>query len=294
MICSMTGYGAGKARTRAANATIEVELRSVNGRSRDIRCNFPREFSALENTVRELVKKHLSRGQITVFLKYNQENADVIPFDKKQICKAVSEFKKLAKSAGLSPEGNLDTLLRFISNNNIAQESISIEKLKVPLMKATAQAIKSHIDSRAKEGAALVKDIKSRIKVIDNKVSAIKKLAPQVVKSYQKRIAKRIDQLRKQTGVEFDPVRIITETGIFSERVDITEEIIRLKAHTETFVKTLKKGGVIGKRLDFILQEMFRETTTIGNKCNNAEISGHVVIMKEELEKMREQVQNLE
>lgn len=292
MICSMTGYGAGKA--RAANATIEVELRSVNGRSRDIRCNFPREFSVLENNVRELVKKQLSRGQITVFLKYIQGNTDTVPFDKKQICQAVEEFKKLAKSAGLSPEGNLDTLLRFISSNNIAQENISVEKLKTPLMKATAQAIKSHIDSRAKEGAALVKDIKSRIKIIDNKVGAIKKLAPQVVKSYQERIAKRIEQLRKLTGVEFDPVRIITETGIFSERVDITEELIRLKAHIDTFVKTLKKGGVIGKRLDFILQEMFRETTTIGNKCNNAEISGHVVIMKEELERMREQVQNLE
>ncbi len=288
----MTGYGAGKA--RAANATIEVELRSVNGRSRDIRCNFPREFSVLENNVRKLVKKQLSRGQITVFLKYIQGNTDTVPFDKKQICQAVEEFKKLAKSAGLSPEGNLDTLLRFISSNNIAQENISVEKLKTPLMKATAQAIKSHIDSRAKEGAALVKDIKSRIKIIDNKVGAIKKLAPQVVKSYQERIAKRIEQLRKQTGVEFDPVRIITETGIFSERVDITEELIRLKAHIDTFVKTLKKGGVIGKRLDFILQEMFRETTTIGNKCNNAEISGHVVIMKEELERMREQVQNLE
>ncbi len=288
----MTGYGAGKA--RAANATIEVELRSVNGRSRDIRCNFPREFSVLENNVRELVKKQLSRGQITVFLKYIQGNTDTVPFDKKQICQAVEEFKKLAKSAGLSPEGNLDTLLRFISSNNIAQENISVEKLKTPLMKATAQAIKSHIDSRAKEGAALVKDIKSRIKIIDNKVGAIKKLAPQVVKSYQERIAKRIEQLRKLTGVEFDPVRIITETGIFSERVDITEELIRLKAHIDTFVKTLKKGGVIGKRLDFILQEMFRETTTIGNKCNNAEISGHVVIMKEELERMREQVQNLE
>jgi len=288
----MTGYGAGKA--RAAYATIEVELRSVNGRSRDIRCNFPREFSVLENNVRKLVKKQLSRGQITVFLKYIQGNTDTVPFDKKQICQAVEEFKKLAKSAGLSPEGNLDTLLRFISSNNIAQENISVEKLKTPLMKATAQAIKSHIDSRAKEGAALVKDIKSRIKIIDNKVGAIKKLAPQVVKSYQERIAKRIEQLRKQTGVEFDPVRIITETGIFSERVDITEELIRLKAHIDTFVKTLKKGGVIGKRLDFILQEMFRETTTIGNKCNNAEISGHVVIMKEELERMREQVQNLE
>ncbi len=288
----MTGYGAGKA--RAANATIEVELRSVNGRSRDIRCNFPREFSVLENNVRKLVKKQLSRGQITVFLKYIQGNTDTVPFDKKQICQAVEEFKKLAKSAGLSPEGNLDTLLRFISSNNIAQENISVEKLKTPLMKATAQAIKSHIDSRAKEGAALVKDIKSRIKIIDNKVGAIKKLAPQVVKSYQERIAKRIEQLRKLTGVEFDPVRIITETGIFSERVDITEELIRLKAHIDTFVKTLKKGGVIGKRLDFILQEMFRETTTIGNKCNNAEISGHVVIMKEELERMREQVQNLE
>jgi len=288
----MTGYGAGKA--SAGNATIEVEVRSVNGRSRDIRCNFPRDFSSLENDVRDVVKKELSRGQITVFLKYNRDNTDAIPFNKNQVREAVKKFKELAKSAGLSPEGNLDTLLRFLSNNNILQENFPAEKLRVPLMKATAQAIKSHISSRAKEGAELVKDIKSRIKIIDKKNAEIKKLAPQVVKAYQKKINNRIEQLKKKAGVEFDPVRVITEIGIFSERVDITEEITRLKAHTNIFVKTLNKGGVIGKRLDFILQEMFREITTIGNKCNNAEISGSIVVMKEELEKMREQVQNLE
>ena len=163
-------------------------------------------------------------------------------------------------------------------------------------MKATAQAIKSHIDSRSKEGSALVADIKPRVKIINSKVAEIKKLTPLVVKAYQKRILDKIDKLKNLLDAEgeIDPVKIITEIGIFSERVDITEELIRLKAHTATFLKTLKKGGVIGKRLDFILQEMFRETTTIGNKCNNADISGAVVIMKEELEKMREQVQNLE
>ncbi len=292
MICSMTGYGSGKSQT--GNANIEVEVKSVNGRSRDIRCNFPRDFLLFENAIRDVVKKHLSRGQITVFLKYNQENSDAIPFSKSQVREAVKKFKELAKSAGLSPEGNLDTLLRFLSNNNILQENFPAEKLRVPLMKATAQAIKSHISSRAKEGAELVKDIKSRIKIIDKKNAEIKKLAPQVVKAYQKKINNRIEQLKKKAGVEFDPVRVITEIGIFSERVDITEEITRLKAHTNIFVKTLNKGGVIGKRLDFILQEMFREITTIGNKCNNAEISGSIVVMKEELEKMREQVQNLE
>ena len=288
----MTGYGSGKA--NAGNATIEVEVRSVNGRSRDIRCNFPRDFSSLENDIRGVIKKQLSRGQITVFLKYNRDNTDAIPFNKNQVREAVKKFKELAKSAGLSPEGNLDTLLRFLSNNNILQENFSAEKLRAPLMKATAQALKSHISSRAKEGVSLVKDIKSRIKTIDKRNAEIKKLAPQVVKAYQKKINNRIEQLKKQTGLEFDPVRVITEIGIFSERVDITEELTRLKTHTNTFVKTLNKGGVIGKRLDFILQEMFRETTTIGNKCNNAEISSSIVIMKEELEKMREQVQNLE
>jgi uncharacterized protein (TIGR00255 family) len=292
MICSMTGYGSGK--SNAGNATVEVEIRSVNGRSRDIRCNFPRDFLMFENDIRDVVKKQLSRGQITVFLKYNMDNTDAIPFNKSQVREAVKKFKELAKSAGLSPEGNLDTLLRFLSNNNILKENFQAEKLRAPLMKATAQALKSHISSRAKEGIALVKDIKSRIKTVDNKNAEIKKLAPQVVKAYQKKVNNRIDQLKKQTGVEFDPVRVITEIGIFSERIDITEELTRLKVHTNTFVKTLNKGGVIGKRLDFILQEMFRETTTIGNKCNNADISSLIVIMKEELEKMREQVQNLE
>jgi len=294
MICSMTGYGSGKA--RAGSASIEVELRSVNGRSRDIRCNFPREFISLESNVRELIKKQLSRGQITVFFRFNQGNTGDVPFDKTQICKTVAEYKKLAISAGLSPEGNLDTLLRFFSENKISQENIDVDKIQTPLMKAIAQAIKSHIASRAKEGAALVADIKPRVKIINNKVAEIKKLSPLVVKTYQKKILDKIQKLKKQIMAEgeIDPVKIITEIGIYSERVDITEELTRLKAHTSVFLKTLKTGGVIGKRLDFILQEMFRETTTIGNKCNNAEISGKVIIMKEELEKMREQVQNLE
>jgi len=273
---------------------MQTTKNRVNGRSRDIRCNFPREFMSLENEVREIVKKQLSRGQITVYLKYNQGNMDAVPFNKTQIRKAVGKIKEIAKSAGLSPEGNLDTLLNFLSSNNILQENVSVDKLRIPLFKATKQALKSHITSRAKEGAALVKDIKSRVKIIDKKNAEIKKLAPQVVKSYLKKINNRIEQLKKQTGVEFDPVRVITEVGVFSERIDITEELIRLKAHINIFVNTLNKGGVIGKRLDFILQEMFREITTIGNKCNNAEISSSVVIMKEELEKMREQVQNLE
>ena len=294
MICSMTGYGSGK--SRAGSASIEVELRSVNGRSRDIRCNIPREFISLESNIRELVKKQLARGQITVFLRFNHGNTDAVPFDKTQICKTVAEYKKLAISAGFSPEGNLDTLLHFLSNNNILQDKVSIDKIKIPLMKATAQAIKSHIASRSKEGAALVDDIKPRVKIINSKIVEIKKLSPLVVKAYQKKILDKILKLKKQILAEgeIDPVKIITEIGIYSERVDITEELIRLKAHTSVFLKTLKKGGVIGKRLDFILQEMFRETTTIGNKCNNAEISGKVIIMKEELEKMREQVQNLE
>ena len=291
MTYSMTGYGAGKA--RAGKIIIDAEIKSVNGRGCDIRCNFPRELLALENDVRDVVKKQLSRGQITVFLNCSFGNDSSISIDEAQIKKSITQLKKIAKASGLSQEGNLDTLIRFLSNGNIVQKSFSVEKMRVPVMRAVSQAVKSNLLSREKEGCELIKDITSRVKNLHSKVTQIKKLAPLTVEAYTQRINRRLNQLKEQTGIEFDPVRVITETGVFAERVDITEEVIRLIAHIKTFQTTIKRGKVIGKRLDFLLQEMFRETTTIGNKCNNAKISSIVVTMKEELEKMREQAQNI-
>lgn len=287
----MTGYGAGS--HDAGKFIVETEVKSVNARSCDVRCNFPRELLALENDVRDLVKKQLIRGQISVFLKCSTEVDSLIPFDNLQIKKAVSNLKSLAKSAGLSTDGNLDTLLKFISNGNLVHEKLSAGKLRKSVLMAVKQAIRSNLTSREKEGKQLAADIKKRAKKIAYNINKINKLAPRVVKAYSKRIYNRIELLKKQNGVEFDPVKVITEIGVFSERVDITEEIIRMNAHLIAFNSTLKAGGVVGKRLDFILQEMFRETTTIGNKCANADISSRVVDIKEELEKMREQVQNI-
>ncbi len=289
----MTGYGAGRARLRGG--TLDVELRSVNGRLCDIRCNFARELLPLEADVRELVKTRVARGQVTVFARLTPGAAGrAAIIDEAQARRAIATLKKIAKSVGIASEGNLDTLLRLQMLAEPAEPTVAVDELRAPVMKAVRQALRQLVGTRAKEGAALARDLRQRGRSVEREANAIGKQAPEVVKRYQARIRQRLESLQAECGVEFDPVRVLTEVGIFSERVDITEEVTRLRSHLDQFKVALNQGGRIGKRIDFILQEMFREANTIGNKCGSAAIATRVVAIKEELEKMREQAQNIE
>ncbi len=289
----MTGYGSGHARTKAAQ--VDVEVRTVNNRYFDVRFNFPRECVVLEAEGRERIQARIARGTVTVLM-FVRQVAGVTPLavDEAHAHAVVARLKRLALKAGLRPDGSLDTLLRVPGLVRVDNEALDPARIRAPFMKALDTALDQLIASRSREGAALAKDMRGRIAHVRAAARAIERLAPKVTERFTARLTKRFEELREQTGVEFDPVRILTETGVFAERADIAEELTRINSHLDHFASTLATGGTVGKRLDFILQELFREITTVGNKANSADISRHAVGVKEELEKLREQAQNLE
>jgi len=293
MIYSMTGYGAGFSDLKTG--TINVEIKTVNGRYCDIQTNIPREYMALESDALKLIKSKVSRGRIKVNVTFESEetkNNTVLSSEK--IYSIIDELKGIAIESGIEPIGTLDTIINAHYLISKVRDVPEIVDIKVPFNKVLKQALENLIESRAKEGKALLTDILKRIKRIDACRKKIYKLAPNVVKEFQERINKRLDNLNKNSDIEFDPVRVLTEIGLFSERVDVTEELVRMKSHLDLFNSTIDKGGVVGKKLDFVLQELFRETNTIGSKSGNSDISALVVSIKEELEKIREQIQNIE
>ena len=293
MIHSMTGYGA--ARTRVRNGELVIEVRSVNGKYLECRCSLPRELMSLETDVRNTVKSTLARGNINVFVSFSNEKDSAAGFiDETSILQSLSELKRIARKAGISTDGSLDTVLRIAAMNENGTKCVVPSQLKAPLRKTLSEALKKLSTLRQREGAALAKDLKKRAASVKRETDKVRKLAPNVAAGYRKRITQQLQKLAAECNGDFDPVRVITETGVFAERTDITEELIRIDSHLDQFNATVKKGGVVGKRLDFLLQELFREINTTGNKANSAAVSGHVVRMKEELEKMREQAQNIE
>jgi len=289
----MTGYGA--ARTRVRNDELVVEVRSVNGRYLECRCSLPRELMSLETDVRSTVKSTLNRGNINVFVSLSNDKESAAGLiDEQRILDALSELKRIARKAGIEPAGSLDTVLRIAAMNENGAKCIVPAKLKKPLKAALQEALQKLSSLRQREGAALARDMKKRATAVRRETEKIRKLAPNVIKGYRKRIKQQLDTLSAESKMDFDPVRIITEIGVFAERTDITEELIRIDSHLDQFNATLEKGGVVGKRLDFLLQELFREINTTGNKANSAAVQSHTVRIKEELEKMREQAQNIE
>ncbi len=293
MIYSMTGYGTGFSDSKAG--TINIEIRTVNGRYCDIQTNIPREYMALESDALKLIKSKISRGRIKInFYFESKESKKSTILTSKKICSLIDELKNIAIESGIEPTGTLDTVINAHYLISKVKEVPEIVDIKTVFNKVLKQALENLIKSKSLEGKALLADILKRVKKIDSYRKKIARLAPNVVKEFQARINKRLDNLNKNTDIKFDPVRILTEVGLFSERVDVTEELVRMESHLNLFNSILDGGGAVGKKIDFVLQELFRETNTIGSKSGNSNISALVVSIKEELEKIREQIQNVE
>ena len=293
MIYSMTGYGTGHATARAAR--VDIEMRSVNSRFLDVRCTFPKECNAFEAVARDVVQAVVTRGQVSVYLAVTLAGgAGQLRVNEALARQTVQQLRRLAKHLRLDDTMTVDTLVRIPGIIAAADLGTRTSVLQPVFEKALRAALKQLLQTRAKEGAALVADLHRRIAAVQAAVAAIQRQAPDVAARFQERLTKRLRDAQAAAGIEFDAVRVLTEIGVFSERTDIAEELTRISSHLAQMRATLGKGGAIGKRLDFLLQELHRETTTIGNKANCAGISRHVVQLKEELEKMREQAQNIE
>lgn len=288
----MTGYGKGEASTLQGN--FMVEIRSVNHRYCELSVRMPRSFMALENDLKKFVSKVLKRGKIEIFVQWEDTTAACsVP----QIDLAVARgyhkaFSALADELLLSRDMPLPFL---ISQKGVLKDSVSsIDEAEFqPLLFSAVQSAVAAIDAmRIREGQALEVDLLARRKQVAEWTGQLNARIPQVVTEYRQKLKNRLGQLLE--GSEFDETRLSQEIALMADRSDITEELVRLASHFNQFDEALQLSEPVGRKLDFLMQEMNREVNTIGSKSNDAELTTLVVRIKAEMEKMREQVQNVE
>lgn len=292
MIKSMTGYG----RSIFENEGREyiVEIKSVNNRFNDISIKMPRSLNYLEDKIKKEILNSVSRGKMDVFITFNN-NSDLgknIKLNTDIAKKYINELKKLSKEAEIIDNINIMDISKFPDVLNIKVEEEAEEVIEKELFIALDQAIKSFIEMRQVEGNKIKEDLEKRIDTVSEKIKQISSISTGLVDEYIVKLETRIKELLKTDVV--DESRLAQEVVIYSDKCSVEEEITRLKSHISQFLNLLNSEIAIGKKLDFLIQEMNRETNTIGSKANNLEITNFVVDIKTELENVREQIQNIE
>ncbi|HZS42610.1 MAG TPA: YicC/YloC family endoribonuclease [Candidatus Paceibacterota bacterium] len=292
MIRSMTGYG--RAEGHYKSRSLIVELRSVNHRYCDVMIRLPKPFALLEETVKKKVQGRFARGHIEVSVNFNGTASSPKRFklDMESAEAFYDILKKLKKDLRLPGEIDLGLLSHFREMITLVEPAEKVELIIPLLYKSLDKAMTNLEKMRREEGRALADDLSGRLQALSKMLSLIKIREKEATAAYHQRLQARVSELSK--GVAVDPARLAQEVAIFAERSDISEETARLKTHLEQFQKLMQKEEAVGRTLDFLLQEMNREINTIGSKANDVTISLQVVAMKSELEKVREQVQNVE
>jgi uncharacterized protein (TIGR00255 family) len=291
---SMTGYGRGECAQDGFKVT--VELSSVNRRQSEISVNLPRELESLESRIRDEVNRQIARGRLTVKVSLHAADGSLTGRVRLNVplAKAYTrELNRLAKELKLTGAVTLETLVRAPGVLQTDEELTDAETFWPAVEKALKKALGALVKMREREGAHLAKDLEKRIALVRKSVERVQKQAPEVVKRFQEQLRERI----KNAGLEMPGVedeRLLKEVVYFADRSDISEELTRLQSHFQQFDDCAKSKEPIGRTLDFLAQEMNREVNTIGSKANDAVISREVVTLKAELEKFREQVQNVE
>jgi uncharacterized protein (TIGR00255 family) len=288
---SMTGYGRGQLSENGIQVLAEVQ--SVNKRQTEILTNIPAALAWLESDIRARIDRSLSRGRIIVTISVTGPQSNVQPaLDHHLANLYLRQFKELQKELKLAGEITIETILRA-PGVVCSTEKVSIDASAKSVVEAALDAaLQQLLKMRAKEGANLHKDLARRIKSILRGIARIRKRRPEVVKRYREVLLERIKRVGLEIGVADD--RLAKEVALFAERSDFSEELTRLESHLDQFTETANKQEAIGRTLEFITQEIGRELNTLGAKANDAEISQIVVHAKAELEKIREQVQNVE
>ena len=288
----MTGFG----RSTYENEGREyiIEIKSVNNRFTDINIKMPRNLNYLEEKIRKQILSNISRGKVEVSIQLNN-NSDLgkkINLNTDIAKKYVEELKKLSEETNIIDNINIMDVARFPDVLNIRIDEEAEEVIEKELFTALDSAIDSFLDMRQKEGSKIKVDLENRIEVIKQKIEQISSISAGLVDEYVVKLETRIKELLKTDVV--DQTRLAQEVVIYSDKCSVEEEITRLKSHISQFLNLLNENIAIGKKLDFLIQEMNRETNTIGSKANNLEITNFVVDIKTELENIREQIQNIE
>ena len=291
---SMTGFGRAEEMTEEYH--IQVELKSVNHRYLDLSVKIPHRFNALEGFIRQTVKKYIERGKTDLFISFEDrtEGARKLIYNKDLAGEYVKYITQMSRDFDLKNDLTAQSLSRFPEVLSMEEAPDDEERLKEILEPVLVNALLKLRESRAVEGERLRTDLLSKLKGIENYVLRIEALSPGVVENYRKRLYDRIKETLNDSAISCDEGRVVTEVAIYSDKVCTDEEMVRLKSHTQTMTEKLTKGGSCGRELDFIAQEMNREANTTLSKANSLSIADTAIALKTDIEKIREQVQNIE
>ena len=292
MIKSMTGYG--RAVATVGGREFTVELRSVNNRYLDCTVKLPRALSFAEDAVKQAVKASVSRGKVDVFVTMKSENADdtTITLNKTVLEGYLNAMRQMVAEYAVRDDISVSTVSRLPEVFSVEKPQVDEEQLQKDLMDVVAQALAGYDAMRCTEGQALDADLRSRGETILELVSQVEAGNAQTVIDYRARLEAKLKEVLESTNI--DESRILTEAAIFADKVAVDEETVRLRSHLAQMNEMLTSGGAVGRKLDFLLQEMNREANTIGSKCTDVRLARIVVDIKAELEKIREQTQNIE
>lgn len=290
MIRSMTGYGRGET---VDDYCWVVELRSVNHRFLDINVKLPKPWLMLEEKIKNYIKGRINRGRVDVYVNFKSENiTSEIKIDKKTVDNYYKKLVEIKNEIGFEGPITL-SLLSMMPEIFSLEEALPTEQdLWESLQPALDDAMSSLLTMRQKEGENLWQDILMRLETIESKTEEIYVRSDVVVEEYRQKLIQNIEKIAKD--IKLDPERLEAEVVLFAEKSNITEEVIRLRSHIEQLRGMAKFDGSVGKKMDFIIQEMYRETNTIGSKSSDNDIIRNVIELKSEIEKIREQIQNIE
>ena len=292
LIKSMTGYG--RAVETVNGREFTVELRSVNNRYLDCSVRLPRLLSFAEDSVKQAVKQSVSRGKVDVFISVHSEGGEEIKISLNEnvLQGYLAAMNTMVEQFGVSDDISVSALSRLPEVFTMEKPEVDEKQLQQDLLSVVAKALESYDAMRCTEGQALDRDLRNRGETILGYVAQIEEGNVQTVSDYRARLEAKMKEVLANTAI--DENRILTETAIFADKVAVDEETVRLRSHLEQMNTMLSGGGAVGRKLDFLLQEMNREANTIGSKCTDVRLARIVVEIKAELEKIREQTQNIE
>lgn len=292
MIRSMTGYGAASGEWNGAE--IRVEMKSVNNRYFDFNLKIPRAYMSVEEQLKALLQKRISRGKVDVFVTLDLSRAqlDEIRVNMALARSYVEAVRSVSEEFGLADKLSATDILRFPDVIKVERDESDSEGLSAEILVVAAQALEAFDNMRAREGERLGQDILSRLSEIERLTAVVEERSPETVSEYRKRLTARMEDILENR--QLDETRILTEAAIFADKIAVDEETVRLRSHLSQLREMLEMQEPIGRKLDFLVQELNREANTIASKCSDSAISRVAIDLKAEIEKIREQAQNIE
>lgn len=292
MIKSMTGYGS--ARGSIDGLSVLVELKSVNNRYLDVSVRMPRIFIFAEDALKTAVQNHITRGKVDVFVTVDSSQADdvAVKVNEPLLRGYVDAVRHIAEEYHIAYDLSATSASRFPDVLTAEKKDLDAEAVSGALCSIAEEALRDFDSMREREGAKLREDVLSKVSEIEGYVSAVEAESPRTVEAYRERLHQKMEEVLQSAGI--DESRILQEAAIFADHIAVDEETVRLRSHISQLEKMLETGSPIGRKIDFLIQEFNREANTIGSKCQNSDISHVVVDLKSDIEKIREQIQNIE